>query len=57
MMNHYDADIGWLNTAAMGLCHCGHFQRSHRPISRKCSLCDCLTFLLEKDVPALPDKA
>ena len=46
-MNAYDKDIGWLHTKAMTLCVCGHYEKSHRPMSRKCSLCDCPQFAME----------
>ncbi len=47
----FDRDIGWMSTESMSSCTCGHFQKSHRPISRKCSLCDCLQFVLQKATP------
>jgi len=43
-MKRFDKDIGWMGTKAMSECQCDHREKSHRPISRKCSLCDCQQF-------------
>ena len=47
-MAKFDPDIGWSKTKGMSLCGCGHHEKSHRPISRKCSLCDCAKFTPQK---------
>ncbi len=44
-MAKFDADIGWTTTHSMATCECGHFEKAHRPISRRCSLCRCVKFL------------
>ena len=43
-MKKFDKDIDWSRTKAMTLCECDHREKSHRPISRKCSLCNCAQF-------------
>jgi hypothetical protein len=43
-MRKFDKDIGWTETLAMSPCVCEHLEKSHRPLSRKCSLCDCQQF-------------
>jgi hypothetical protein len=48
----FDADIGWMDSQAMVMCSCKHYYRSHRPISRKCSLCECPQFSVEENHPA-----
>lgn len=53
-MSNFDSDMGWMDSAAMKQCTCTHFQRSHRPISRKCSLCDCPQFTPQEKTAATP---
>lgn len=47
-MATFDAEIGWMNSFRMVLCECQHHEQSHRPISRKCSLCSCPAFAPNK---------
>ncbi len=47
----FDADIGWADSQAMVMCTCKHYYRSHRPISRKCSICECQKFSVEENKP------
>jgi hypothetical protein len=39
-----DRDIGWMQSSLLVACTCKHMQTSHRPISKKCSRCDCPAF-------------
>jgi hypothetical protein len=48
LMKKFDKDMGWSRTKAMSVCQCGCREKSHRPISRKCSLCNCSTFVPQK---------
>jgi hypothetical protein len=43
-MPKFDAETGWMNSYRMVLCTCEHHEQSHRPISRKCTLCSCAAF-------------
>ena len=59
-MSKFDAEIGWMDSYRMVLCVCEHHEQSHRPISRKCSLCDCVAFAPQKPgevTPATPANA
>ncbi len=44
-MPKFDAEISWTDSARFVRCNCLHYEKSHRPISRKCSLCDCQAFV------------
>ena len=46
-MKTSDRDIGWMHTKPMLFCLCGHREKSHRPMSRTCTLCDCASFTQE----------
>ena len=43
-MKTYDRDIDWVFARLMAVCDCSHREKSHRPMSRRCSLCECLKF-------------
>jgi len=54
-MSIYDAETGWTHNKGMMVCLCTHLEKSHRPMSRKCSLCDCLGFKFQA-APVLKKK-
>lgn len=56
-MPKFDAEIGWMDSYRMVLCACEHHEQSHRPISRKCSLCDCPAFVPQKPGEVAPVSA